>query len=357
MNRDKTESDMIKMVNVQRDFEEIGRYIISEFYSMYDITKPGKYKLEITVEEYAKIEQHLLQKYRVEAQKLLRLSKMSKEDILAGKASFEIYKLICILQASFLSKKDVIKQQEEETKKQEIEFKTKKKLKERNERIKKLLTGISLSGLVVIGGLAVRDGIIDYQADKEVTESIGYLVSEEENDKRNIVEQNIYRSSFDEKGKEVYDINIQGLARDIITLCKRNPELFDITIYNVYSNLDDNQIGVMDSVIENLRNMAIEDESLGFILSKIGNSRVFLDYLVNRGFLNPNSDDYYTILNDIELYIETKGRGAQKFELLPDVSKNRLQGLLKNFKENRDNLYAEYKDDLDRMDDDGYGTR
>lgn len=357
MNRDKTEIEMIKMVNAKRDYEEVGKYIISEFYRMAEDTKNKGYELNLTPNEYKKIERYLLEKYRLEGQKLMGRTKLSKDDILAGKASFEIYKTIRILQANFMSVKDEIARQEEEERQAEIEFKTKKKNKARNERIKKLLFAVTISSAITITGLSALEIYNNYEEDKELTSAIGYIVSEEENDKRNIVEQNIYRASFDSKGKEVYDLNIESLANDIITLCKNNPDLFDIAIYNVYSNLDGNKLSTMDSLIVCLRDMAKEDERLDFIFSKLDNCRVFLDYLVNRGFLNPNSEDYYAILNDIELYIETKTYGAEGLERLPEKSSTRLQGIIDAFEANRDNLYSEYKDVIDGMVGDEFGTR
>lgn len=358
MSKDRTETDMIKMVNAQRDYDEIGNYIISEFYNMYDLKKAGEYKIDLTVEEFTKIKQYLTQKNRIEAQKLLRMTKMTKEEILAGKASFEIYKLICILQASFLSKKDVINEREIETKNREIELRTKKKQKEKRERIKKVLTAIGLSGVVVIGGLTATALYQNYKDDKEITSAIGYIVSEEENDKRNIVEQNTYRKGFDEKGKAIYDYNAEGIALDVISMCKKNPDFFDITLYNVYMNLDNtHRLRVMDDVIVHLKEMTATDESLSFIHSRLDNCRIFLDYLVNRGFLNPNSEDYYTVLNDIELYIETKGRGAIGFELLPEEAKNRLQEVINSFESNKFVLYDEYKDDVQEMAGEEFGTR
>jgi len=249
MSRDKTELDMIKLVNAKRDYEEIGKYVISEFRAMADSTKKSKYNLSLTDEELVRIEKYLIERYKTVGQRILTKTNLSKDDILDGKASFDIYKEICIIRANLMTLKDELKKQEEETKQQEIEFKTKKKNKERKERIRKLAIALGLSSAIAIVGLAATDVYNDYQEDQEVTAAIGYIVSDEENDKRNIIEQNIYRASFDEKGKDVYDLNIEGLANDIITLCKRNHDLFDIAIYNVYTNLDTNKLSTMDSLI------------------------------------------------------------------------------------------------------------
>lgn len=348
--------DSIKIVEEARKREaldrlcdEIGKYMVEQFYSMSDPKSKGKYKLDLNSIEKADMETYLLANFKIEAKKLILKYNLKKEDILKGKASLEVYKQLSILKAELMSV-------EQEKKKTEQDLKTKKKQQDRNRKIQKILAAIAVAGSIAITGALVSDLAVEVKEDREVDQAIGAIVSELDNDKRDIVVQNEYIVGFDAEGFPIVAYNNEGIAKDIIKLCTSNPELFDICIYNAYDNMNHNRLENMDDVIKYLKIYTKDVAGLESIYAKVDNCAVFLDYIVNRGFLNPNAKEYYVTLNDIEIYKGLKSDNSVAYNGLPEESRERIDGLIKNYRQNKDNLYNEYKDDLEGLGD-THGSR
>lgn len=341
--------DARKKEALDRLYNEIGKYMIEQFYDMTDKKSKGKYHLNLNSIEKEDMEKYLLKNFKIEARKLILKYNLNREDILKGKASLEVYKQLSILKAELMTV-------EQEKKKTEQDLRTRKKQQDRNRKIQKILAAIAVAGSIAITGALISDLAVEVKEDKEIDQAIGAVVSEHDNDKRNIVVQNEYIVGFDKEGFPIVAYNNEGIAKDIIKLCNSNPELFDLCVYNAYDNMSHNRLENMDDIIKYLKLYTKDVAGLESIYSKVDNCSVFLDYIVNRGFLNPNSENYYVTLNDIEIYKGLKSDSGVAYNELPEESKERIDGLMKNYRENKDNLYNEYKDDLEGLGD-THGSR
>lgn len=93
-----------------------------------------------------------------------------------------------------------------------------------------------------------------------------------------------------------------GIAQDIMTLCVSNPNEYDKQMQKVYANLEYNALENMDKVFLETKRLMAQDEAFQDIYSVIENSNCFLDYLVSKGYIDTNSEDYAKVKNAIDNY-------------------------------------------------------
>lgn len=333
---------------LDRMYSKVGEYIVEKFYSMIDSKSKGKYQLNLNSIEKDDMEKYLIANKKYEAKRLIISSKLEVDKILKGEADFEIFRQFNIIKAELMSV-------EQEKKKTTQELRTKKKQSERNKKIAKIVAAIAVAGTMVVTAVSLSDLVTEIKEDKAVDNAIGIVVSEHENDPRNIISQNTYTVGFDNRGFPIIAYDNEGIAKDILKVCSKNSQLFDICVYNAYDNMNYNRLENMDDVIKYLKIYTKDVVGLEDIYSRVDNCSVFLDYIVNRGFLNPNDNDYYQTLNDIDIYKGLKDKTDVAYSGLPDDSKERIDDLIKNYQGNKENLYSEYKDDLEGLGD--FGSR
>lgn len=325
MLNDKDTQAALRMVNENSYFHEIASHIIKVF--PLDISQAKKM-----------------------AEILVKQEGFTKEEILQGKADKSIANRL-----RFSKAKDKTVREPNKTR-AEILLKT----------IKEKVNVRFVAG--ALGGVFLISGLINYvdnkmQENNEVTQLLGMLVAEPGSDayehKQSIVSQNTYiiPGQFDDEGFPISAYSNEKIAEDIIKICTLDPELFDLCMYDVYFDMNDNKLSNMDSVLRYLQTYTKEDESLQFINDRVANCDVFLDYLVSCGFANPNSKDYYKVLEDINKYEQAASRSGVPFNELPEESQKRLEALIENFEANKNNLYTEYKDNLENIERDNYGSR
>lgn len=331
MINDKETQAMFRMVNENADYHKIAEYIIARF------------DVNLDMEEAKKI-----------AKSLVKGEGFTKEQIINGMADYSVYNRLNFKKAQSKS----VQQPNESV--IEIILKTIK------EKIDPKFVAGALATIMLFStlhGFVIKPTIEEFKENREITQSIGMLVAEpgsfEYIHKQSIVSQNTYQipNQFDEKGFPVVAYHNDKIASDIIQVCTHDPELFDLCMYNVYFDMSHNRLENMDTVIRYLQLYSANDESISFIQERLTNCDIFLDYLIVRGFADPNSEDYYKLLEDINKYGELKGSSDVPFNALPKESQERIEKLIEEFKANKNNLYSEYKDNLDNIEGEGYGTR
>lgn len=327
MLNDKDTDMLFKLVNENSDYYRIGEYIISKFNVNIDM---------ITSKKIAEI--------------LINEEGYTKEQILNGIADKSIKNIL----SYYKLKNNSVVQKNERV--QEVPLKTKKS------KINKKFVVAAIGGIMAIsmlGHFGFKPIITEYKENKEISESIGMMVAEPGTDAyfyaMSIVAQNTYQASRDNRGYPVIAYHNDGIAKDIIEVCTQNPELFDLCMYNVYFDMAYNRLSNMDDVVRYLNIYTESDESLSFIQDKLHNCDVFLEYLIARGFANPNDKDYYQLLEDIKTY--KLSTADVPFNTLEKDAQKRIEELIEEFKNNRSNLLNEYKDNLEEVKGEDYGTR
>lgn len=327
---------------LEKIYDQIGDYLVEQFYIMSDVKNKGKYQLKLNDIEKRNMERYLIEHKKTEAKKLMANSKLEKTKILNGEADFEIFKQFNIIKAELMSVK-----QSKEIERQELKTKTKKE--ERNTRVAKVAAVVLLAGTMVASGILGYAGIKKVTKEIEVDNAIGHYVSEYPNDPRNIVAQNYYTVGFDDTGVPIIAYDNEGIAKDILKVCSHDLNLFDLCVYNAYDNMNFNRLENMDEVIKFLKIHSKDVAGLETIYNRVDNCSVFLDYIVNRGFLNPNDKDYYETLEDIAIYKELAKTSENAYYGLSDDAQERIEDLMQNYRANDNNLYEEYKDNLEGL--------
>lgn len=317
---------MMKMVNENSDYSRIGRYIISKF------------NIDITMQEAKKIGEFLaLQKG------------FSKDDVLNGLADRSIKKII---NYNKMKENSIEKNYEL---KENIPLKTKKVIIN-----KKFVIGVAASFLTIslLYNFALEPAYNDFKEDKKIRQSIGMMVADVNSDDykygRGIVAQNTYHAGFNEKGYPNVAYHNDKIAEDIIKVSLEDADIFDLCMYNVYTDISYNKLKNMDEVIRWLNVYTKDNDDLQFIQDKLFNCDVFLDYIMLRGFANPNDKDYTKLVEDIKMYKESDDNVP--LYSLSEESQKRIEELIREYKSNRGNLYSEYKSRLEEQGD-SYGTR
>lgn len=324
MLNDKDTDTLFRIVNENSDYYHIGEYIITKFNVNIDMITAKKIAEMISKEGY------------------------TKEQILNGIADKSIKNVLNFYK---LRSNSVVQKNERV---QDVPLKTKKSKINKKFVVAAIIAIISLSYI-----FNIKTTITEYKENKEISNAIGMMAAESESEdynyKRNIVVQNTYRAGMDERGYPVVAYHNDGIAKDIIEVCTQNPELFDLCMYNVYFNMNYNRLVNMDDVVRYLNIYTESDESLSFIQDKLHNCDVFLEYLIARGFANPNDKYYYQLLEDIKTY--KLSTADVPFNTLEKDAQKRIEELIEEFKNNRSNLLKEYKDNLEEVKGEDYGTR
>lgn len=306
----------LEMVNNNNGYYKIGEYIISRFNVNMNINM---------AKEFGK--------------RLILQYGYKKEQILNGEAD-EIIEFE--LDSKINKSKEIIN----------IPLKT---TKTRN--TKKVVVGAiaSLLAVTTIYSFGIKPAYNEMKENDEIKKSIGMMAaevgSEDYENKRNIVSQNTYKVGLDDRHYPIVAYHNDGIAKDIIQVCTKEPELFELCMYNVYFDMNYNRLKNMDEVVRYLKNYTEKDESLAFIQNKLSNCNVFLDYLITNGFANPNAKDYYQLLESIKEY-----KNLSSFSALSEESQKRIEDLIDEYEKNKDNLYDNYKNNLEQ-DEVNYGTR
>ena len=115
-----------------------------------------------------------------------------------------------------------------------------------NKKIAKIVAALAMAGTIAVSAVTIDEAIEQNKADQEVDHAIGAIVSEHENDPRNIVTQNEYTVGFDKDGFPIVAYDNEGIAKDILKICSKDPQLFDLCVYNAYENMNHNRLENMD---------------------------------------------------------------------------------------------------------------
>lgn len=229
------------------------------------------------------------------ANNLKNVRKFTDEEILNGKADFDIDIIIKAEEAAYKA----------------IQAKDKEKvylpIKPKKEKVsplflKRLLLGTLAGATIITCATFISKSQEREETNLEVSEYIGMLASKKGTDdylnKRNIVAQNTYNRNH----YVIY--NLPNIALDILKVASDDPDIFDLCILSAYFNMDYNRLKNMDEIINHLRINAIASASP--LQEKMSACSNFLDYAlkisVARGLFEENSSEYQKIYNAVQVY-------------------------------------------------------
>ena len=272
---------------------------------------------------------------------------MTENDILCGKNDDIIKKRV----RYYLAKKNsedpslfegyLVDKTVDEIPKVEVPVETKKKTVDKSFYKKAILTLLSVALVVSIAAPAVKKSVEANKYEEKVMTSINMLAANTNSDKyeqrEGIVSRNSYRVGTDDRGFPINAYWNDKIAKDIIKVAKEDPNLFDLTMYSVYFSMEE-RLDNMDEVMDYLKMFTKEDESLSFIYNQIDDCDVFLDYVMKKGFVSPNSKEYYDLKNDIEIF-----KNVGSFKSLSGESQERILELMEEYLNYKKYLVEEYK--------------
>lgn len=314
------EDFIINEINANADRRKVAEYIL-EKYSQY-----------IDFEEAKEI-----------AEKILQSGKIKKESIFRGDAD-ELIKNFVMAYA--IRNGSVVDVEYEEVRDEPVQ--TEVPLKTRKKWVNKYTITALLLLLLAAAAVWGYSEFKEYQRDTKISQSLGMLASDvgsfEHESKASIVMQNRYTIGYNENNEAIVAYHNDKIASDIAEVCRKNPQLFDIVLNNVYFEME-NRLANMDAVLGHLQTITADDEGLTAINDKIKRYDVFLDYIFSRGFIDPNDPNYYTVMEDITAYKALRDKGVEvPFAALPVESQQRLEVLISEFELNQDVLYEKYGD-------------
>lgn len=159
-----------------------------------------------------------------------------------------------------------------------------------------------------------------------------------------IVNQNAYRIQSSNSANSSLAYYHDRIALDIISVCTKDPQLFEICLNNVYSDMNYNRLENMDEIFKFLKIYMASDEALTPLYEKIADCDVFLDYIIKAGYLKPDSKDYDKIVEDIAKYKSVKdsyNEIGHVFSNLNSDSQKRIENLMTDYRNNKKNLQKE----------------
>ena len=212
---------------------------------------------------------------------------------------------------------------------------------------------LAISTVAIV--LTFQNAIKDKREEAEIRSNLGKLAttygSSEYENGISIVSQNTYQLNSQNSAGPMVAYHNDKIALDIISVCTKDPQLFSVCMNNVYNDMKYNRLENMDAVLNNLKIFMASDEALEPIYRTIANESVFLDYVTDQGFADPNSKDYFELMNAITHYKELKSKSSemgQAFNGLSSSEQELIKKLMKNYSNNKDQLYDEFIDDLEQ---------
>jgi len=146
-------------------------------------------------------------------------------------------------------------------------------------------------------------------------------------------------------------------------VCENDHELFDVTIANIYFDIEYARLSHMDRLFKILETLTKDKEEYKYIYDKVSNAEVFLDYLINENIISKDNPKYEEVLNIIQRYKDLKVYNREiAFEVLESKDQYIITQYLinnyRNFKYDENYKQGMYIDDLvDKIFEEGVGGR
>lgn len=265
---------------------------------------------------------------------------LSYEQIASGNYDEKIDKYV----KYYAIRKNAVKQENEQL--EDLPLESKKKSTKGLNFVKGAVFTIAAVGLIFAYKLVDAK-----RQESDVTGKLGKLASEygsyEYQEGMSIVAQNTFRvyDKYTKDSTPAY--HNDQIALDIIAICNKDPQLFDICMNNVYNEMSYNRLDNMDEVLRCLQGYMATEPALEHIYNRISNEKVFLDYVIDRGFADPNSDSFYKLMGAIEKY--KANDYGNSFMSLSEEDQKYIESLMNNYANNNKNLYKEYADDITKL--------
>jgi len=337
--------DNFNINNIEEDESLVWQNAFKEQRQLLDLAMDFKIKFEsdLSVEDI----QNILYKLNEEKYSIL--------DFIEGRADEEICNIIYAREAYLRSLKF-----KEEDKRRALEVKKEKMLKQ--------AVAVVLAGAIAIGGAyaaikGINHNIEKNQDAEDVNKNIGMLASMQlEDEGLNIVEQSTKILGYkDNVPSTVIDLDI--MANKIMQVCENDHELFDVTIANIYFDIEYARLSHMDRLFKILETLTKDKEEYKYIYDKVSNAEVFLDYLINENIISKDNPKYEEVLNIIQRYKDLKVYNREiAFEVLESKDQYIITQYLinnyRNFKYDENYKQGMYIDDLvDKIFEEGVGGR
>ncbi len=224
----------------------------------------------------------------------------------------------------------------------EIKLKTKKELISK-EKLKRIIAGL-VATVTIASAFALRYNN-SYDKLKESTSiKIGQLASDDYSNEATILAQNSM-PTFDSEGN--YISLYEGIANDILNVCIKDPNLFDVVVYDTYYSMNNNRLDNFNKTWNFMQNYMANDEAFSFLYTKIANQS-FLGYVLNmlteRGDIIHFLPEYQKCMDVVNEYME-----VGSYDELSKESKVILQEMMEKYEELGKELYKSNKNTINDL--------
>lgn len=288
--------------------------------------------------------------------KLVEEYKYSEEEILNGKVNKTI-KLLLVKERMAHYAENMSEEQLNalinNTKKRSIEKAPKTPLKTKKRKNLTKPFAFALAGVLIISGsIHIKNTIQDAMLENDVSDNLGMLASnigeEDYEHKRSILQQNKYMAGLDAEGFPIVAYDFHNIANDIIKICEQDPSLFDITLCDIYFDMQ-NRLENIDDLLRELKNQLSNNDNLQNVYTRIKDVDVFLEYLLNLGLISSQDDLYNELLSDIGEYKLARGEGNVTYNLLSTESQKRIDKLIDLYREQKSRYNEMYGNRLENL--------
>lgn len=209
--------------------------------------------------------------------------------------------------------------------------------KKKPKRIPKVKLAICISAFVVLGTATIRltSWLKNYNLELDFSRDLVAIASNGKSNNSNLINA---IQTFD---GEVTIYDYKKAAEYIINICSKNPELFDSTIANLYSNMNEYfstglKISVMDQIFDATSKRIVETSN---------NPGIF-DIVCDKGFI----DYLESQLEEVDEKTKNAINNCNKVSYgnLSSEEQDIMYGLISDFKNKR---FTTYKDNIENVED------
>ncbi len=298
--------------------------------------------------EYNKMANYIMQKqpnvFTIEEAKdfakfLTKVRKFTPEDIYNGKADKEINNNAALVNIKNAS---VYNQNEEII---DIPLKVKKEIGHAVviQRLKQLVIIMGSTFLVFAAAKGIVDLVNENNYEEEIPTYLGALATIDNNrNEGTILNQNSYQVGTDQNGYPKFAYNPDGIAKDILLVSSKDPQLFDLCMLDVYYDMDYDRLSNMDTVLSYLQIRMENNPEFASLYYKVEDCKFFLDYIMKSNFANVGLNPDY--LKVVEAY-KTKG----SFQNLSSQDQKVIEELMSSIEEVKLKLGKNLKEEIETL--------
>ena len=232
---------------------------------------------------------------------------------------------------------------------------TKQKVsKEEIKRLLKLIGGLTVTVGLLISAYKIAKEINTRDFNKEVDADIATLASETDSvfteNKGYIIEQNSFEVGRNTlNGEKIIAYDNHGIANDIINICIKDINLFDVVMYNTYFNMPTERLVNFEEVFAIVKNHFAQDEAFAPLNERLSTCKNALTYIYKfvkaQGGYSKDEDIYYKVGYDIEVYSNL----SNGYNGLTSESQKRIDDLISRYQKLQNQLYRDYGEKIEEL--------